>query len=336
MTSRLSRRALGGAALAMPFLMRPARAADVTWRIGHVAPIGAPLHQRLLEVADAVSKRSEGRIEVVIGGASSMGVQSGLLSQVRRGGGIEMAALTGSALAPFAQECGLLETGFLFDGHDGAWAAMDGDLGRFLRARIARALGVTVIEKVWGYGFRQMTNSARPIQTAADLAGIRLRAQTDAVQTDLLRSLGAIPVAIPLKALKAALRERQVDGQEGLLPLLEIADLYHDQPYAAMTRHAWDGVFILANNDAWKQIPERFQAIITNTLNGLAARQREDISGQEAETRAFLEHTGIVFTEPDQASFRKLLIEKGYYARIKAHMDQETWAITAKTMGITV
>jgi TRAP-type C4-dicarboxylate transport system substrate-binding protein len=334
MTIRLSRRALGGAALAMPFLGHRARAADVTLRIGHVAPIGAPLHLRLLEAAEAISQRSEGRIEVVIGGASTMGVQAGLLNQVRHGGGVEMAALTGLSLVSAVQEATLLETGFLFTGHDDAWTAMDGDLGQFLRGRIARALPVTVIEKVWAYGFRQITNSAHPIQTAADLAGLRLRAQTDSPQTDLLRSLGAVPVAIPLRALKGALRDKQVDGQEGLLPLLEIADLYRVQPFAAMTRHAWDGVFLLANTNAWKQMPERFQAIVANTLNGLAAHQRDDIVTQENDTRAYLRHTGISFTEPDPLGFRKLLVEKGYYARIKARMDLDTWAATAKTLEI--
>ena len=101
---QLSRRTLGGlagGALAAPMIARYAHAAEVVWRIGHVAPVNTPLHQRLLEAAEAIAKRSDGKMELNVIGEGKAGIQSGLLAQVR-GGGIEMTVATCTQLAPTA------------------------------------------------------------------------------------------------------------------------------------------------------------------------------------------------------------------------------------------
>src|SRR5436305_1183043 len=98
----VSRRAalrVTSAGLAAPMICHYAHAAEITWRIGHVAPVDTPLHQHLLEAADAISKRSEGRMELSVLGEGRAGIPSGLLAQVR-GGGLEMTVATCTQLAP--------------------------------------------------------------------------------------------------------------------------------------------------------------------------------------------------------------------------------------------
>jgi hypothetical protein len=66
-----------GTALAAPAIARYAQAAEIRWRLGHVAPLDTPLHQRLTEASDAISKRSDGQMELSIIGEGRAGIQSG-------------------------------------------------------------------------------------------------------------------------------------------------------------------------------------------------------------------------------------------------------------------
>jgi len=291
------------------------------------------LHKRLLEAADAIAKRSDGMMELQVLGAGTAGIQSGLLNQVRKGG-IEMTVATCTQLAPISSLCSIPLTGFLFSDYPGLWKVMDGDLGKTIRDQIPSQLGMIVLDKMWDFGFRQITTSTRPIQTAADLAGLKIRTQIELDEMDLFRALGAVPVVITLPYLRMALEHHQVDGQEGLLVVAEFARLNEVQTYCSMTRHIWDGLWMCVNPTAWKNLPDRLQNIVANTLNGAALRQREDSAKLEDAIRAALTRAGMKFNDVDPGSFREALRAQGYYARIKTNVGQQNWDVVAKTTGV--
>jgi tripartite ATP-independent transporter DctP family solute receptor len=336
-SSRMSRRAVvqaAGAMLAAPFVTGKARAAQINWRLGHVAPPNTPLHKRLLEAADAIAKRSDGLMELTVIGEGRAGIQSGLLAQVR-GGGMEMTVASGAQLAPILPSCAIPLIGFLFSNYPSLWQAMDGNLGQMIRARTPTQSPILVLDKIWDFGFREITTSTRPIQTAADLAGLKIRTQIDPDEMDLFRALGASPVVITLPYLRMALGPHQVDGQEGLLAVAEYARLNEVQSYCAMTRHIWDGLWLCVNASAWKNLPDHLRNIVANTLNGAAQRQREDSAKLEDSIRATLSSSGMKFSDPDPDSFRDLLRRQGYYAAIKAKLGDETWDVVRKATGVS-
>src|SRR5258706_8355297 len=157
-----------GAVLAAPMISRYAHAAEITWRMGHVAPTNTPLHRYLLEAAEAIAKRSEGKMELCVVGEGRLGIQSGLLGQVR-GGGLEMTVATCAQLEPTVTLCSIPSIGFLFGDYARLWPAIDGELGQMMRSQIRSQLNVEILEKVWDFGFRHITTSMRPIQAAADI-----------------------------------------------------------------------------------------------------------------------------------------------------------------------
>ena len=332
----LVRRALvrgAGAALAMPFIPRLGHAAEVTWRLGHVAPTATVLHEHLLEAADAIKKRSDGKMELKIIPEGQAGIQSGLLAQVRNGG-MEMTLVSGVQLAPTMPISGIPSAAFLFADHKAVWQAMDGELGELLRTQISSLLGIQVMEKIWDFGFRHITTNDRAITKAGDLAGLKIRSQIDEDQMDMLRALDAVPVAITLPYLRTALQHRQIDGQDSTLPVVQYARLNEVQSYCALTSHAWDGQWICVNDAAWKKLPERMQRIVANTMNGVAPRQREASATFERNVRENLAKAGLKFTDVDKASFRDRLRQKGYYAGVKAKIGDPAWALVQKISGV--
>jgi tripartite ATP-independent transporter DctP family solute receptor len=325
---------VAGGVLAAPLISRFAHAAEVTWRIGHVAPVSTPLHQRLLEAADAISKRSDGKMELQVVGEGKLGIQSGLLAQVR-GGGLQMTVASCTQLAPSAGLCSFPSVGFLFPGYASLWPAIDGDLGKIIRAQIQSQLNLQVPEKIWDFGFRQITTGTHPIQTAADLAGLKIRTQIDSDEMDMFRALAAIPVVITLPYLRLALDHQQIDGQEGMLAIVQYARLNEVQKYCAMTNHIWDGLWICINPTAWKNLPDRLQNVVANTLNGSAQHQRDDSAKMQDAIRTALTASGMKFTDVDSGSFRETLRHAGYYAGVRKKIGDAAWDVVQKTTGVT-
>jgi TRAP-type transport system periplasmic protein len=321
------------ASLAAPMISRYAHAAEITWRVAHVAPTDTALHRRLLEAADAILKRSDGKMALTVIGEGRAGIQSGLLAQVRNGG-LEMTVTTCAQLAPDIPLCSIPSIGFLFGGYAKLWPAIDGELGQMIRSQIRAQYSIEILDKIWDFGFRQITTATHPIQTAADMAGLKIRTQIDADEMGMFRALAAIPVVITLPYLRMALEHHQIDGQEGMLPVVEYARLNEVQSYCAMTRHIWDGLWMCVNTVAWKKLPERLQNIVANTLNGAAQRQREDSETMDDSIRASLAKAGMKFTEVDLASFRDLLRRQNYYAGARTKLGQQAWDLVQKTTGV--
>jgi TRAP-type C4-dicarboxylate transport system substrate-binding protein len=272
-------------------------------------------------------------MELKIIGEGRAGIQSGLVAQVRSGA-MEMTATTCTQLAPSLPACSIPSIGFLFANYAPLWSAMDGDVGKIIRSEISTHLGMLALDKIWDFGFRQITTSGQEIKTAADLVGLKIRTQIDMDQMAMFKALAAVPVVITLPYLRMALEHHQIDGQEGMLPVVEYARLSEVQKYCAMTRHIWDGLWLCINPTAWAHLPSRFQNIVANTLNGAAQRQREDSAQMEEALRTSLTVSGMKFNEVDAGSFREALRHQGYYARVKAKLGEQTWEVIQRTTGV--
>ena len=123
-----------------------------------------------------------------------------------------------------------MNTGFAFHNYDAVWKAMDGELGAYIRAQIAKTPIMTV-SKAWDNGFRHITSSTREIKTPEDLKGFKLRVPAAPILTSLFMALGAGPAPINFNEVYSSLQTKVVDGQENPLPIIATARLYEVQKY---------------------------------------------------------------------------------------------------------
>lgn len=327
------RRILGAAAGFMaPLLPQFARAAAFTWRLGHNAPTDFALHLRLIEAAAAIAARSEGQMTLEVHPDSELGSPIGLLSQVRAGT-IDAAPFSSQMLAKDLPIAALPMLGFAFAGYNQLWPAIDGDTGGFLRTQIRERLGLEAMARCWDFGFRQITTSGKPVNAAADLAGLRLRTPPESDFIGLFQALQALPIAMPLSALESALRTWTIDGQESVLPLVQAAGLSKVQSICALTNHVWDGEWICISTHSWSKLPPRMQDIVAGALNECALRQRQDIADAQIKLRHDLEAEGMKFNAVDPGSFRSALRQYGYFAAWRSRMGEDGWAALEKYTG---
>jgi TRAP-type C4-dicarboxylate transport system substrate-binding protein len=323
---------LAAAGLAAPFLPRFARAAEFTWRIGHSAPADFAMHLRLVEAVGMITSRSEGQMAVEVYPNSQLGSPIGLLAQVRAGT-IDAVPLTSQILAKDLSLAALPMAGFAFAGYGQLWPALDGDAGGFIRAQIRERLDLVAMDRCWDFGFRQITTGLKPVNTAADMVGLRIRTPPEADFIGLMQAIKALPVTIPLNELERALGSRAIDGQDSVLPLVQAAGLYKVQSLCARTNHVWDGEWMCVSGKSWSKLPAKLKDIVAAALNESALHQRQDTAEADVKIQKALESAGMKFNAVDPRSFRSVLRKSGYYAGWQTRMGDDAWAALEKYTG---
>jgi TRAP-type transport system periplasmic protein len=321
--------ALAGA-VAAPSVAR-AQQAQWTYKYANNLPDGHPMNVRAREMAAAIKDQTGGRFELQIFPSSQLGSDTDTLSQVRAGG-VEFFTLSGLILATLVPAASINGLGFAFPSYDTVWRAMDGDLGAYVRALIAKA-GLVAMEKIWDNGFRQTTTSTKPIVTPDDFKGMKLRVPVSPLWTSMFKALDAAPASINFNEVYSALQTKIVDGQENPLAIISTAKLYEVQKYCSLTNHMWDGFWFLANQRAWEALPEDVRGILAKNINNAGLKEREDVAELNATLQKSLAAKGLVFNQPDPAPFRDKLRAAGFYSEWRTKYGDEAWGLLEKTTG---
>jgi tripartite ATP-independent transporter DctP family solute receptor len=319
---------VAGAAISMGAMALSSRAmaAEFNYKLGHSTPAEHPFNVRLMEASAEVLEKSSGRLNIQIFPASQLGGDNDLLSQVRSGA-VEFFPAPGLILASVLPVTAIDGMGFAFPNYDTIWSAMDGDLGKYVRGEISSKTNLVPMEKMWDLGYRQVTNSTRPIETADDLNGLKLRVPGAPALVSLFQSLGVAPVSMQFGEIYTALQTHVVDGQENPLSQIDSGKFYEVQKYLSMTNHVWDGFWMVSNGAAWGRLPEDLQAIVQEAFNAKALLQRDDLVQLNKGLTDQLTAKGLTINSPDTASFRAKLSEAGFYADWRSKIGDEAWTI---------
>lgn len=327
---------LGAAALPLVSTIRHAgaQAAEFNYKYANNLPITHPMNVRAQEAVDKIREETGGRVAIQIFPSNQLGADTDMLSQVRSGG-VEFFTLSPLILSTLVANASISGIGFAFPSYDQVWPALDGELGAYVRGEIEKS-NLVVLEKIWDNGFRQITSSVGPIETADDLKGFRIRVPVSPLWTSMFSAFESAPASINFAEVYSALQTGIVDGQENPLAIISTAKLYEVQKYLSITNHMWDGFWFLANKRAWERLPEDLREIVARNINEAAVKEREDVAALNATLRGELEANGMVINEPDTASFRQKLADAGFYAEWKKNYGDDAWAILEKAVGTTL
>lgn len=312
--------------------LRYARAAEFAFKLGTNVPDSHPLNVYARKAADEIKQETNGRFELQVFANNQLGGDSDMFSQLRSGA-LECFTLSGvNVLSTLIPSAAIWGVGFAWKDYPTLWSALDGKFGANLRTQINKA-GLVVMDKVWDNGFRQVTNSVRPIAKPADLQGLKMRVPISALWTSLFKSLGAAPTGINFAEVYSALQTRIVDGQENPPAIISAAKLYEVQKYCSVTNHMWDGWWFLINRRAWQTVPADLQDKVSQIINRNAMAEREEIAKQNATLKTELAAKGLIFNDVDPAPFREALSKAGFYTEWKGKFGEEAWALLEESTG---
>lgn len=308
-----------------------AQRAEFSYKYANNLPVAHPMNVRAKEMADAIRDETKGRVEIQVFPNNQLGSDTDMLSQVRSGG-IEFFTLSGLILSTLVPSASITGIGFAFPDYDMVWKALDGDLGAYVRAQIAKA-NLVAMDRIWDNGFREITSSTKPIATPDDLKGFKIRVPVSPLWTSMFKAFDAAPASINFAEVYSALQTKVVEGQENPLAIIATAKLYEVQKYCSLTNHMWDGFWFLANGKAWERLPPDLRPILAKHINAAGLKERADVAALNAGLQKDLTDKGLIFNQPKTELFRDRLRQAGFYAEWKTKYGDEAWALLERYSG---
>jgi len=290
-----------------------------------------PVNVRAKEALDRIRQATSGRVDIKLFPANQLGSDTDLLGQVRNGS-VDFFNLSSLILATFVPVSGITSVGFAFKNYDEVWKAMDGELGNYIRAEIAKT-PIFSVSKIWDNGFRQITSSGREIKTPADLKGFKMRVPAAPPLTSLFTALEAAPSPINFNEVYTALQTKVVEGQENPLAIIATARLYEVQKSCSLTSHVWDGYWVLGNKRSFQKLPADIQQIIQREIEKSAIDQRADVAKLNTSLITDLKTKGINFINVQPDDFRKKLAGTTFYSEWKSKYGATAWDLLEKVSG---
>jgi TRAP-type transport system periplasmic protein len=221
---------------------------------------------------------------------------------------------------------------FAFSTHAQVHRANDGRLGEYIgkecAARSIHRFQYGLLEN----GFRQINMLEKPIRTAEDLAGVRIRVPDAQIIRETFQALGAEPVTVNINELYDALKMRRVDGQENPLAVIEVNKLYEVTKYLSITNHMWSGFNLLANLKFWNRLPANVQAVVNRNVRQYVAGQRSYTDDLNNKLTRGLAARGLIVNIADTASFR-LKLGSAFYRRWREQLGTTAWQLLEAEVG---
>ena len=244
--------------------------------------------------ADEVDRASGGKMKVRGIGAAALGsdVQ---MQQALIGGAQEMTVVTASTLVGITKEMALWDTPFLFNNAKEADAVLDGPVGDKTRAKLEEKGLVGLV--FWENGFRNLTNSKRPVNKLEDLSGIKLRVMQNNVFLESFKTLGANALPLPFSELFSALETNAVDGQENPYNTILSSKFYEVQKYLTITNHVYSPWIVLVSKRFWDGLSADEKNVLMTAAKKSREFERKDTRDEAAKALADLKAKGMLVNE---------------------------------------
>jgi tripartite ATP-independent transporter DctP family solute receptor len=260
-------------------------------------------------MTEELTKRSGGALNVVFHGGTLLTKELEIMDAVKSGN-VAMGDPGGAACTVFPEMCVFL-TPFLVRDYNHAYAMFNGEIGRNLDETFQKKYKLKVLF-FYDYGFRHFWNNRRPINTPADLKGLKLRVQQGRVFADTVNGLGASAVPMPWGEVIPAAQQGVIDGAD--LPVVNINALkaYEVAKYASMTYHNYGPTVLVMNLDVWRGLTPDQQKLFVEIDREAQAKIREATETVDnfQKAKEILEPKGMKVNQADVASFRKIAEEK--------------------------
>jgi tripartite ATP-independent transporter DctP family solute receptor len=240
-----------------------------------------PLGLGAQKFADLVVQKSNGKMKVSVYPNAVLGGDPQNLSAVR-GGTLDFTSMATGLLSGLDKQFMVFDFPFLFNNAQEAYALSDGPVGQRLMSGLA-AHGIVGLG-IWDLGFRNMTNSKRPIAKAEDLQGLKFRVIASPIYVDMFNTLGANPVPMTFGEVYGALESKAIDGQDNPVGVIESAKFAEVQKFMSLTRHVYTGMPFLMSKKTWDSMSETERKIIADSASEAKDEERKLSQAKELQS----------------------------------------------------
>ncbi|MDP9880409.1 tripartite ATP-independent transporter DctP family solute receptor [Variovorax boronicumulans] len=283
-----------------------------------------PVGVGVKKMQEVLAAKTGGKMKITAfwGGAAGGDLPA---TQALRAGTQEMVCTSSSPLVGIVKELGAFDLPFLFANEKEADAVLDGPAGEYFNKKLEAAGLVNLA--YWENGFRNLTNSKKPVAKAEDFEGVKLRVMQNNIFLDSFKILGANAVPMAFGEVFTALETRTIDGQENPFVTIETSKFSEVQKYLSVTRHAYTPFLILYSKKLWDQLNPQEQAVLREAAKEGQKVQREANRALNEKSLASLRKTMTV--NEVSAAEQKRMLEK-----VKPVYDKNVPNIGTEAVGV--
>ena len=293
----------GAGVAAAPWVIGKARAQAVKLVLSHHVPTAHLLHSATERFVAQVAEVTEGQVTIDIRPASQL-FNLRTSAEALQLGTLDLCWSDLATLGNWMPEFGFVSMPFLFTGYDHVKRVLQGPLADQVARDVNAGLGIEVLS-LGASGFRVFFGN-RPIRTADDCKGLRLRVPEIPTWVEMARALGANPTPIPAAEIYTALQTGVIDAIEVPADFITSAKLYEVGQHATRTHHIFTEVSMFASAARMSGLTAEHQQAIR-----AAARQAvrgyfwdENLKVQEQSWNDLAARTTAI-ADPDVMSFRE-------------------------------
>ena len=250
--------------------------------------------------AKEVKAKSDGRIEVQVFGAGTLGGERDFVEGVKNG--FIQAGLASGVMANFYPPSMVTDIPYLFASEAAADRVMDGPFGQKLSADFLASTGMHNL--CFGeVGFRNFTSGRTPIHSPKDLVGMKIRVQETPIYITEMKALGAQPTPIAFTELYTALQTGVVDGEENPIPTIIFAKFYEVQKHVTLDGHNYGVDWFVLSDKFWNSLPPDLQKVVQDAGKAACAAERRANRLFTTEGIKTLKDKGVTVYTPTPAEF---------------------------------
>ena len=292
--------------------------ASTELRFAHFAADGHPGDVAAEMFAKAVQKRTGGKIKVTVYPANELGSPPEQLEQIKLGA-IDMGLPTQGQLDKYSKRFGVVMLPFVYNDYAHAYRVLDGPFMAWAGPDIQKQ-GMVHLSN-WEWGFRNITNNVRAINSPDDMKGLKMRVPPEIQLQATMEALGAVTTKIAFPELYMSLKQGVADGQDNPLSVIYHFKLYEVQKYLAITRHVYNSMVHVISKATWDKLTPEQQRIIREESKKAGDSMRKTLQKEDETLLQKLKDAGMVVTHPDAAKFRALM--KPAWDRIAGYSGKE-------------
>ncbi len=272
----------------------------------HVYETSEPYHTQSVWAAEEIKKRSNGKFDITVFPASSLGKETDI-NQGMTLGTVDMILSGASFAARTYPRVGIAYYPFIFRDGDHLLAYSKSPVFKEMTDEFRAKTGIQMTAYTY-YGARH-TTAQKPFTNCEGLKGVKMRVPDVPVYTAMPRACGANPTPIAFAEVYLALQNGTVDAQENPLTTIEAKKFYEVQKAIMLTGHIVDGLITQIAPHVWSKLSDVEKTMFTDVTREAAAKASAQIKKREGELTDEFKKKGLQVVAVDRASFQAAVLK---------------------------
>ncbi len=272
----------------------------------HVYEVSEPYHKWSVWAAEEIKKRSNGKFDITVYPASSLGKETDI-NQGMALGTVDMIISGPSFAARSYPRLGIAYYPFIFRDGEHLLAYSKSDVFKEMVDGFRDKTGIQITAYTY-YGSRH-TTSNRPFTDCAGMKNLKIRVPDVPLYMATPKACGANPTPIAFAEVYLALQNGTVEAQENPLTTIEAKKFYEVQKAIMLTGHIVDGLTTQVAPHVWSKLTPQEKTMFTEVTREAAAKASADIKAREGELADEFKKKGLQVIAVDRKSFSDAVLK---------------------------